>query len=108
MPAASTRISTPPKRLTAASTTLSQLAAELSAMGCDLLGGSGPAGGRRRVAAGPRQHLGGQRPERTRCPGYDGGLAANVEQRERIFEEVFGHGELPNSAFRLPLPLAGE
>jgi hypothetical protein len=53
------------------------------------------AGGEQRVGAGAGQHLGGERPERAGRAGDDCDLAADVEQREGILEEIFGHGELP-------------
>jgi hypothetical protein len=61
------------------------LGAELLAIGRDLLEGLQRTGRQHEIAAGARQHLGGQRPERARRAGHDGGLAANVEQGERIF-----------------------
>ncbi len=100
-------MSTPPNRFTAASTILSQFAAEFGrtftasvlapsafAFGGDRLERIGAAGGKHQVAAGAGEHLGGERTERAGGAGHDRGLAAHVEQGERIFQEIFGHDRL--------------
>src|ERR1700691_3863082 len=103
MPAASTTISTPPKRFTAASTILSQFTAELgrrliastlapsfSQSAVTFFSASVPPGREHEVAAGAGEHLRGQRAERPGRAGDDGSLAAHIEQGQRIFQEVFG------------------
>ena len=110
-PDATTRMSTRPNRSTAASTIASQLASELgrlatiSTLRAELsriraatffeLGGL--AGAEHHVGAGAGQHLGGERAERAGRAGDDRGLAADVEQRERVLQEIFGHGTTRNA-----------
>src|SRR5262249_13930323 len=52
------------------------------------------AGGEHHVGAGGGQHFRGERAERAGRAGDDRGLAADVEQRQGILQDVFGHGEL--------------
>ncbi len=72
--------------------TLSTLPPQRLAFGGDLLQFVGIAGRKHDIGAGAGQHLRGERAERARRAGDDRGLAADVEQRERVLQKVFGHG----------------
>src|SRR5262249_61684705 len=67
---------------------------QLLAGGRGLFQCTGVVGAEPDVGAGAGEHLRRQRPERAGAAGDDRGLAADVEQRERIFQEVFGHDTL--------------
>ena len=43
------------------------------------------------ITTGAGQHLCSQRSERTGRAGDDRGLAFDIEQRQRIFQKIFGH-----------------
>ena len=115
MPEASTTMSTPPKRFTAASTILSQFAAELgrlltvstlapsfSQSAATFFSASAPPAASTTLQPAPAQHLRRERAERAGRAGDDRGLAFDVEQRERVFQEVFGHDYSPFSVLVLP------
>src|ERR1700693_3944511 len=91
LPDASTRMSTPPKRSTAAWTIASQFASlvgrslTLSALAPSASHSAAPPpppAPPHPPPAPPRQHLGGERPEGAGGTGDDRDLAANVEQGE--------------------------
>src|SRR5262249_57178766 len=49
------------------------------------------AGGEHHIGAGAGQHLRGERPEGPRRAGDDGGPPPDVEQGQRVLEEIGGH-----------------
>jgi hypothetical protein len=67
------------------------LGAEFLAIRRDLLQRLGAARRQHNIAASAGKHLRRERAERSRSAGDDRGLAFDVEERERIFQEVFGH-----------------
>src|SRR5262245_54584611 len=77
-------------------------AAELFAGGRDFLQFGGIVGAEHDVGAGAGEHLRRQRAERAGGTGGDRGLAADVEQGERIFQKVFGHDTLAATTVSLP------
>ena len=77
------------------SATIAALAAERLAFGCDFFQFVLLARRQHHVGAGAGQGLGRQRAEGARRAGDNGGLALDVEQRERVFQKGFGHSVLP-------------
>jgi hypothetical protein len=67
------------------------LPAELLAFGRDLLQFARVVGTQHHIGSGAGKDLRRHRTERTGGTGDDCGLAANVEERERVLQEIFRH-----------------